>query len=59
MEHEFDDLRDELKETLYKALNISQDIIKLDYVTGNNLKELYVDNLFEIPLEILKLIRKV
>ena len=59
MEYEYKELREELKEALKKALNISQEILQNDYVLGNNLEVNYIDDLFEIPLELLKLIRKI
>lgn len=58
MEYGYDEILRKLKESLYNALELSQDLIQNEYVLGNNLEEKYVDEYFEIPLQILKLIRK-
>lgn len=58
MEYEYDEILRKLKESLYNTLELSQDLIKNEYVLGNNLEEKYVDDYFEIPLQILKIIRK-
>lgn len=58
MEYEFSQKLEDLKQSLNDAYNHSRAILGTDYLINDNLADDYVEKLFEIPLEILKLIRK-
>lgn len=58
-DYNFDQKLEDLKDSLYNSYNISREILGTDYLINDNLADDYVEKLFEIPLEILKLIRKI
>jgi len=57
-DYEFDQKLEDLKQSLYNSYNISRELLGTDYLINDNLADDYVEKLFEIPLEILKIIRK-
>lgn len=57
-DYDFENRVESLRQRLYESMNLAQDLLRHDYLINDNLADDYVEKLFEIPLEILKLIRK-